>query len=115
MYANDIVLLAENENNLQSMLNLLDNWCGVNCSKINPTKSQIVHFRPKSLPKTNVKFICGRKELQVADRYMYVYLGLTLTEFFFYFIEMAKTVSKAASRALSLLIAKCKILGGMAF
>ena len=112
MYADDIVLLAENENDLQSMLNLLDNWCGVNCLKINPTKSQIVHFRPISMPKTTLKFICGANELQVVDRY--VYLGLTLKEFLD-FNEMAKTVAKAASRALGLLIAKCKILGGMPF
>ena len=58
LYADDIVLLAENENDLQSMLNLLDTWCSSNHLKINPTKSQIIHFRPKSTPKTNFTFTC---------------------------------------------------------
>ena len=42
MYADGIVLLAENENNLQSMLNLPDTWCSSNDLKINPIKSQII-------------------------------------------------------------------------
>ena len=112
LYADDIVLLAENENDLQSMLNLLDTWCSSNHLKINPTKSQIIHFRPKSAPKTNFTFTCGSNELKIVDRY--VYLGLTLTEFL-NFTVMAKMVSQAAGRALGLLIAKYKTLGGMPF
>ena len=110
LYANDIVLLAENENDLQSMLNLLDTWCSSNHLKMNPIKSQSIHFRPKS--KTNFTFTCGPSELKIVERY--VYLGLTLTEFLT-FTVMAKTVSQAAGRALGLLIVKYKTLSGMHF
>ena len=49
MYADDIVLIAENEEDLQHMLNELNNWCNVNSMTINYNKSNIVHFRPCSL------------------------------------------------------------------
>ena len=39
LYPDDIVLLAENENDLQPMLNLLDTWCSSNHLKIIPIKS----------------------------------------------------------------------------
>ena len=42
LYAADIVLLADNENDVQSMMNLLDNWCSVIYLVIKPIKSHIV-------------------------------------------------------------------------
>ena len=112
MYANDIVLLADNENDLQSMLNLLDSWYSLNHMVINPIKSQIVHFRPRSIPCTNFTFTCGSKEL--VDKCVYMYLGITLSEFLDFNVT-AKMVSQAAGRAFDLLIAKYKTLGGMPF
>lgn len=112
LYADDMVLIADNENDLQLMLDILNRWCIDNRMSVNPTKSQIVHFRPRSVPRTDYKFTCGVQDLQVVDRY--VYLGLTLTEFLDFGIT-AKMVSQSASRALGLLIAKFKIMGGMPF
>ena len=112
MYADDIVLLADNENDLQSMLNLLDNWCSVNNLVINAIKSKIVHFRPRLVLRTNFAFSYGSTELKIADRY--VYLGITLHEFLDFNVT-AKMVCQAASRALGLLIAKYKTLEGMPF
>ena len=50
LYADDIVLLADNELDLQSMLDLLNSWCKKNKMSVNYEKSQIVHFwaRPSS-------------------------------------------------------------------
>ena len=79
LYADGIVFMAENENDLQSMPNLLHTWCSSNHLKINPIKSKIIHSRPNPTPKTNFTFTCGSNELKIVDRY--VYLGLTLTEF----------------------------------
>ena len=45
LYADDVVLLAENETDLQCMLNVLSNWCNTNKLFINSSKSNIVHFR----------------------------------------------------------------------
>ena len=47
VYTDDIVLISDSEDDLQLMLSLLD-WCTNNHMSVNPTKSQIVHFRPCS-------------------------------------------------------------------
>ena len=45
LYADDIVLLAETEINLQKMLNILSLWCSKWRLTINDDKTQIIHFR----------------------------------------------------------------------
>ena len=42
-YADDVVLLAESENDLQNLLNVLKSWCDVNKMVINMDKSMIIH------------------------------------------------------------------------
>ena len=108
LYADDIVLFADNELDLQCMLDLLNSWCKKNHIFINAEKSQIVHFRARASSRTMFSFTCGNKKLIVTDKY--VSLGLILTEFLYYNIT-AKMVAQPASRALGLLIAKCKSLG----
>ena len=44
MYSKNIVLIAENPNDLQVLLNILSAWCKLNGMVINGTKSNIVHF-----------------------------------------------------------------------
>ena len=108
-YADDIVLISDNEHDLQLMLSLLDRWYVNNQMIVSPTKSQTVHFRPRSVPRSNVKFTCGSNDLATVDKYLY--LGITLTEF----LDFNITVSQSASRTLGLLIAKFKAIGGMPF
>ena len=50
MYADDIVLLADNEIDLQLMLDNLSSFCLANRMLINPSKSQKVHFRQRTVP-----------------------------------------------------------------
>ena len=56
LYADDIIVLAETEDNLQSMLNQLSAWCNKWRMLINTDKSQIIHFRPKRHKQTKFKF-----------------------------------------------------------
>ena len=112
MYADDLVLLAENENDLQLLLNVLSDWCRSNRINVNETKSNVVHFRTLSIPRTNFAFSCCDKEIQLAAQYNY--LGLLLTEFLD-LGAMASAVAKSASRALGLVIYKCKLNGGLPF
>ena len=112
MYADDIVLLADSEIDLQSMLDSLNSWCNANHMLINPSKSQIVHFRQRSATRWKFSFTCGINNLGIVEQY--VYLGLTLTEFLDYNVK-TKMVAQSAGRALGLLIAKFKSLGGMPF
>ena len=43
LYADDVVLLAENEADLQAMHNVSGGWCKTNILFINASKSNIVH------------------------------------------------------------------------
>jgi hypothetical protein len=51
-YADDLVLIAENEQDLQCMLDVLSQWCTSNSMVVNANKSNIVHFRPNSVPRS---------------------------------------------------------------
>ena len=56
LYAADIVLLSDNEDNLQFMLNELNNLCTFNNMSIIVNKSNIVQFRPCCMPRTEFVF-----------------------------------------------------------
>lgn len=112
MYADDIVLLAETEQDLQILLNALYGWCSSNGMIVNGNKSKIVHFRNPSVRKTDFTFRCGNDVLETVDKY--TYLGLLLSEHLDFDLT-AKHVAQSASRALGLLISKCKLAGGLPF
>ncbi len=111
-YADDLVILAESESDLNILLDCLHKWCEDNKMRINPAKSKVVHFRPRSVTKTDIRFMCGDAELDTVESYKY--LGLLLTEYLDY-QRMGKAVACSANRALALLISKFKCLGGMCY
>ena len=47
LYADDIVVLAPNAENLQTLIDLIHNWCTTWGIKINSSKSNIMHFRKR--------------------------------------------------------------------
>ena len=112
LYADDIVLLADSAKDLQTLLNAVKDWCLENHMAINCSKSNVIHFRNPSKDKTNIVFKCGDDIIQVVDRY--TYLGLVLTEYLDFNVT-AKVVAQSASRALGLVIAKCKLAGGVPY
>ena len=94
------------------MLDVLSLWCKANEMCVNNQKSNVVHFRPPSVDRTHVNFHCGDGAISVVNKY--TYLGILLDEFLDYNVT-AKVVAQSASRALSLLVAKTKCLGGLPF
>ncbi|CAG2200582.1 unnamed protein product [Mytilus edulis] len=112
LYADDLVLLAGSESDLQVLLDGLQLWCAENKMTINHNKSNVVHFRPNSTPRTINSFKCGDLDINVVEKY--TYLGLVLTEHLDYQI-MAKHVAASANRALGLVISKYKSFGGLPF
>ena len=112
LYADDIVILTENETDLQEMLDNLSNWCHLNGMFVNNSKSNIVHFRPKSVSRSDYMFKCGTSNIEYASRYMY--LGIMLDEYLDYNVT-SKCVAQSAGRALGLLIAKFKNAGGLPY
>ena len=97
LYADDIVILSENEADIQSLLNETEKWCYQWRMKINSEKTQIVHFRPKRTSKTKEVFRLGKVELQVVSSYRY--LGCTFDEFLNEEVT-ANTLAEGAGRAL---------------
>ena len=71
LYADDIVLLTDNEKELQDMLDILNNWCVSNNMSVNATKSNVMHFRTNSISRTTFRFTYGQCELQTIDKYKY--------------------------------------------
>ena len=76
LYADDVILIADAEEDLQSLLNCLHEWSARNCLKINRDKSKVVHFRRPSVPRSMFNFSCGHLNLDLIQQY----LGLILEE-----------------------------------
>lgn len=74
LYADDVVLIAENEFNLQKMLNIMGLWCSKWRLAINIVKTQIVHFRNKCEPQSSFRFQFGSVPL----KYTYFYYIILL-------------------------------------
>ena len=75
-YADDLVLITENEEDLQHLLTLLSQWCDINNIKINTDKSKIMHFRPPSKQKTKFNFKCNDDVIECVESYRYLWLNV---------------------------------------
>ena len=110
LYADDIVLLSNTAGDLQKLLTALGQWCERWGLLVNPSKTKIMQFRPKGKRKCNVLFKCGTSVIGMTDKYKY--LGLWFSEDLDLSF-MAEQVAASAHRALGLLIAKSKTIGGL--
>ena len=95
LYADDIVILGYNANELPLLLNALNDWCNSNDMTVNGSKSNIIHFRPKSCQCTNVTFMCGDNILQSVDRY--TYLGVLFHEHLDNNVTVKSVIQSASS------------------
>ena len=100
-----MVLIADSESELQSMLNVMYQWCKKWRLRLNSNKTKIVHFRRKRVKQTMFKFTYGSKAIDIVQ--CYKYLGVIFDEFMSY-DECSKTLSESAGRALGVLISKFK-------
>ena len=105
LYADDIVLLSDDELKMQTMLDCLNKWCRIWGLIINFDKPKVVHFRAVSRVRTEFNFMCGNSSLELVDQYKD--LGIVFTEHL-NLMQMSKIVAQSASRALGLLISKSK-------
>ena len=110
LYADDIVLIAPTEENLQLMLDTMNSWCRKWKLTVNQEKTKVIHFRTSSVNRSTFEFKCGDKDIEYTSSYKY--LRLWLHEH----LNLNKSVSelsKSASRALSTLYTKSLKAGGM--
>ncbi|XP_050392671.1 uncharacterized protein LOC126811173 isoform X1 [Patella vulgata] len=103
LYADDIILLAPTESDLQTMLDYTAEWCKKWRLSINNSKTNIVHFRPKRKPKSTSQFQFGTQNIEYASSYKY--LGITLDEHL-NFENCATILSQSGSRAMGAVISK---------
>ncbi len=112
LYAEDIVLLAENEADLRCMIDKLHEWCKKWRMKVNEPKTNIVHFRNKDTHCTNVCFTLGENVLNKVEKYKY--LGVILNEYIEY-DTTATILSETVGRALGAVIVKTRHFSDLGF
>ena len=103
LYADDIVLFAENETDLQLLLNIVEIWCQKWRLEVNLTKTNILHIRVKRKMQSKFMFIFNKRPVPYCT--FYKYLGCNINEFLDYNFT-AKMQSDSAGRALSSIITK---------
>ena len=117
IYADDLVIMAETEEQLQNLLNLVFNWCStwrlkVIKLKLNTDKTNIVHFRLTRQQKTNFNFKYGEHIINIASEYKY--LGIIVGEHL-KFDSCTSALANAAGRALGTIISKFKELKNVGY
>ena len=105
LYADDIVLLAPTEEDLQSMLDVLSNWSSKWRIFVNKKKTKTVHFRKSTMPQSTFEFKCCGSIVEYVSSYKY--LGVTVSEHLD-FTENAEILGQASGRALGSVISKYK-------
>ena len=103
LYADDIVLLASSETDMQCMLDKVHEWCKRWRVLINTEKSKVMHFRPSRSKRSEFQFKFGDNLLQITDTYKY--LGVTFHDLKD-FRDNANRLSEAGGRALGGVISK---------
>ena len=112
LYADDIVLIANSERNLQTMLNTLHGWCKKWRVLINTSKSKCMHFRRPRTRQTDFRFQVGDNVLETVSEYRY--LGVIIADKG-NFVSHAEALSRGAGRALGSLIHKISGLKDFGF
>lgn len=101
LYADDIVLMADGEDKLQSMLDTLGDWCKRWRVLINTNKSKCMHFRHGNSQRSEFEFRIGNSALETVDKYKY--LGVVFHEKMD-ISHNCDVLSKAGGRALGSII-----------
>ena len=68
--------MAESEEDLQVLLDILSTWCISNKMNINTDKTKIMQFRTPSVVRTDYIFTCRESQIEIVDKYRY--LGILL-------------------------------------
>ena len=112
LYADNIVLISDTENGLQSMLEKLNSWCQKWRLTVNEKKTKVMHFRSKAKTRSNFVFKCGENTIEYEPSYKY--LGFWFNEF----LDMSRSIreiTKSASHALGAVYTKYLHAGGMSY
>ena len=95
LYADDIVLLARNEESLQLELDIVYNWCRTWGISINISKTKVMHFRKKHHLRNRAKHVFKVGPNQLEYSHDYRYLGLYINEH----LDWSETLEHIVSNA----------------
>ena len=112
LYADDLVILAQEQTDLQKLLDTLTVWCQRWRMCVNSDKSAVVHFRPKTHNVIKQSFHVCSTNLQIKSEYKY--LGVVLDEYLT-FQRAAQMRMDQALKALWIIQAKCGDLSAKVF
>ena len=112
LYADDIVLLAKSEHDLQYLLFLVENWCRNWRLEVNLTKTNIMHVRCNRKQQSNFMFLFDRRPVPYCKAYKY--LGCSIDEHLD-FEHTVDILADSAGRALSSIITKMIKNGGFPY
>jgi len=112
MYADDIVLLAPCENDMQDMLTIIELWCTRWRLEVNLSKTNVMHIRGKRSNRSRFCFIFNKRRVEYCETYKY--LGVMMNEFMDYDLT-ASSQADTAGRALGSIIAKTIKNGGLPY
>lgn len=95
LYADDIVLLAEDIEVLQKMIKKLENYCELWSLEVNLTKSKIMVYRNGGKTSKNEKWYFKEEEIEIVNEYNY--LGMILTPKMVFTKHVQKRLNAAKS------------------
>jgi hypothetical protein len=110
IYADDLVCLAETENDLQSLINIVRSWCIKYRLEANLLKTEVMHVRKPLVPRSRYIFKLGSRKINYCQSYKY--LGLYIDQFL-NFEKMSNSLLDPAKRALNAVI--CKMIKNKGF
>ncbi|KAI5724202.1 hypothetical protein M8J76_016946 [Diaphorina citri] len=93
-YADDLVLLANSEIELQKMLSIFNDYCNKKELSVNTEKTNVMIFRRKGRISSNYKFFFNNKELKIVTSYLY--LGVLFTPQICFRENSKRAINKAA-------------------
>ena len=112
LYADDIVLVAKCEEDLQFLLFMVETWCKKWRLEVNLTKTNIMHIRGKRKSQSMFMFIFDKNPVPYCTSYKY--LGCSINEFLEYDFTVNQ-LADSAGRALGSVITKMIKNGGFPF
>ena len=107
LYADDIVMVAYNEQDMQILLDKLHDWSKRWRVLINTEKSKVMHFRTGRRKRSEFQFQIGDNILELTEKYKY--LGVTFTEKHDFTLN-AENLARGGGRVLGSVISKLQTL-----
>ncbi len=105
-YADDIVLISDDETDLQRLLDIVRLWCRKWKLLVNLDKTKIVHYRASRKAQTKYVFKWDDQNIEIVKGYKY--LGVYLDEYL-NFETHCNNISSSAGRALGKILSKFSV------